>query len=141
MVDHERHPALDVLGTRGRSLRAGARFEKLPGVRDGGRQQASRSMRTDERNAHANFMSLKVTVLDAGILRDGRELGAPVIAAPKVRRPVDPVAPLLTPMVLALMALETRAMAPVHVLVGTSRVRGLHISHVTCRTGPFGIDT
>jgi glycosyltransferase involved in cell wall biosynthesis len=55
-----------------RLFEVGARFAKLADPLYGWRQHPGSSTRTDERYSRANFLSLKLASLDAGILRNGR---------------------------------------------------------------------
>ncbi len=100
---------------------AGARFGKLARVLYGWRQHPGSSTRTDNRYSHENFLNLKVSALDSGLLRDGRRatlvgvgqslerwrraLGPRVATCHETRHPHELVVPgLETPVVLALMA-------------------------------------
>jgi glycosyltransferase involved in cell wall biosynthesis len=108
-----------------RLARLGVRFAKLPGVHYGWRQHPGSSTRTDSRYSHVNFLSLKVSALDEGLLREGRmatlvgvgeslerwkvALGARVAAYHEIRRPAPgTMEELRSPVVLALMAPEAR---------------------------------
>jgi glycosyltransferase involved in cell wall biosynthesis len=105
---------------------ASANFAKLPDPLYGWRQHPGSSTRTDPRYSHANFLSLKIAALDAGILGNGRRaalvgvgaslvrwrdaLGARVETYHEVRKPLPKLAPpWSSPLVLALMAPEARA--------------------------------
>ncbi|MEQ1833050.1 MAG: glycosyltransferase family A protein [Candidatus Eisenbacteria bacterium] len=99
----------------------GARFGKLARVLYGWRQHPGSSTRTDSRYSHENFLDLKVSALDSGLLNGGRRvslvgvgrslerwrraLGQRVGACHESRRPGDlPVPELQVPVVLALMS-------------------------------------
>lgn len=108
-----------------RLARLGVRFAKLPEVLYGWRQHPASSTRTDPRYSNEKFLSLKLSALDAGFLRDGRPatlvgvghslerwrraLGDRVSVCHEIRRPVAGALPdLRAPLVLALMAPQAR---------------------------------
>jgi hypothetical protein len=122
---HERGWAED-LDLWVRLFAAGARFAKLNEPLYGWRQHPGSSTRTDGRYSHANFVSLKIAALDAGLLRNGRQatlvgagaslvrwrtaLGERVSAYHEVGKRIPELDPgFESPLVLALMAPNARA--------------------------------
>jgi cellulose synthase/poly-beta-1,6-N-acetylglucosamine synthase-like glycosyltransferase len=104
-----------------RLVEAGAHLGKVMEPLYGWRQHPLSSTRTDERYSRMQFMRLKVSALDRGLLSGGRKavlvgvgkslqrwqtaLGTRLAASVELRHPPEPVDALLTrPVILALMS-------------------------------------